>query len=67
MILGEKSYAGGVYSEVFREMKLRILLLQRSPCLRHWVVILTHSLLLIKSILLPNVSFMYHGLMNIYD
>ena len=55
MILGEQSYAGGVYSEVFGAVELRILWLQRSPCLRRWVVILTHSLLLIKTILLPNV------------
>ena len=37
--------------------------MQRSPCLRCWVVHLSHSLLLIKRILLPTlcwVSFMYH-------
>ena len=55
MILGEQSYVGGVYSEVFGAVELRILWLQRSPCFKHSVVTLTHSLLLIKRILIPNV------------
>ena len=37
--LGEKSYAGGLYTEFFGVVELRILWLQRSPCLRRWVVI----------------------------
>ena len=64
MNLGEKSYAGGISSEVFGVVEIRVLWLQRSPCLRRWVVHLSHSLLLIKRILLPTlcrVSFMYHG------
>ena len=41
MNLGEQSYAGGISSE------LRVLWLQ-SPCLRHWVVHLSHSLIVNK-------------------
>ena len=55
MNLGEKSYAGGISSEVFGEVELRVLWLQRSPCFRRWIVILTHSLLLKKRTLIPNV------------
>ena len=37
--LGEQSHGGGFYTEVFGAVELRILWLQRSPCLRRWVVI----------------------------
>ena len=55
MNLGEQIYAGGIFSKVFGAAKLRVLWLQRIPCFRHWVVTLTHSLLLIKRILIRNV------------
>ena len=46
--LGEKSYAGGISSEVFGAAELRVLWLQRSPCLGRWVVHLSHSLIVNK-------------------
>ena len=46
--IGEKSYVAGIYSEVFGAAELRVLWLQRSPCLRHWVVHLSHSLIVNK-------------------
>ena len=41
--LGEKSYAGGLYTEFLWSNELRILWLQRSSCLGRWVVTLTLS------------------------
>ena len=37
--LGEKIHAGGFDKELFGAMELRILWLQRIPCLGRWVVI----------------------------
>ena len=48
MNLGEQSYAGGISSKVFGAEKLKILWLHRSPCLRRWVVHLSHSLIVNK-------------------
>ena len=48
MNFGEKSYAGGISSKVFKAAELRVFWLQRSPCFRRWVVHLSHSLLLIR-------------------
>ena len=48
MNLGEQSYAGGISSEVFEAAEIRVLWLQRSPCLRRWVVHLSHSLIVNK-------------------
>ena len=45
---GEQSYAGGIYSEVFGAVEIKVLWLQRSPCLRLWVVHLSHSLIVNK-------------------
>ena len=48
MNLGEQSYAGGIPSKVFGLVELRFLWLQRSPCLKRWVVHLSHSLIVNK-------------------
>ena len=48
MKIGEQSYACGIYSEVFGVAELRVLWLQRIPCLRRWVVHLSHSLIFNK-------------------
>ena len=41
----EQSYADGLFTESFGAVKLRILWLQRSSCLRRWVVTLTLSII----------------------
>ena len=43
MNLRKQSYASGISSEVFGAVELRVLWLQRSPCLRSYVVLLSHS------------------------
>ena len=48
MNIGDQSYAGGISSEVFGAAKLRVLWLHRSPCLKCWVVHLSHSLIVNK-------------------
>ena len=48
MNLGEQSYADGISSKVFGAAEIRVLWLQRSPCLRRWVVHLSHSLIVNK-------------------
>ena len=48
MNLKEKSYAGGISSEFFGAIELRVLWLQRSPLFRRWVVHLSHSLIVNK-------------------
>ena len=70
MNLGEKIYAGGISSEVFGAAKLRVLWLQRSPCIRCWVVHLSHSLIVNKENYSSNfVLNIFHvsWLMNIFD
>ena len=70
MNLGEKSYAGGLYSEFFGVVELRVLWLQRIPCLRLWVVLLSHSLIVNKEKSSSNIVLsLFHvsWLMNILD
>ena len=70
MNIGEQSYAGGISSESFGAEKLRILCLQRSPCLRRWVVHLSHSLIVNKDNSSSNfVLSLFHvsWLINIFD
>ena len=69
MNLGEQSYAGGKYSKVFGAAELRILWLQRSPCLRHWVVHLSHSVIVNKENSSSNIVLsLFHvlWLMNVF-
>ena len=66
---GEKSYTGGISSESWSN-RTQSPRLQRSPCVRSWVVFLPIHLLLIKRILLPILYcayLMYIGLMNIFN
>ena len=70
MNIGEQIYVGGISSEVFGAAELRILWLQRSPCFRHWVVHLSHSLIVNKENSSSNfVLSLFHvsWLMNIFD
>ena len=48
MNLGEQIDASGISSEVFGAIELRVLWLQRNPCLKCWVVHLSHSLIVNK-------------------
>ena len=67
---GEKSYASGISSNVFEAAKLGFFWLQRSPCLRGWVVHLSHSLIVNKDNSCSNIVLsLFHALwlMNIFD
>ena len=59
-----------VYLESLGAAELRVLWLQRSPCVRSWVVFLSTHYFLIKRILLPMLYCAYHmyiGLMNMFN
>ena len=65
----KKSYAGGITSESW-STRTQSPQLQRSPCVRIWVVFLPIYHLLIKRILLPILYcayLMYVGLMNMFN
>ena len=67
--LGEQSYAGGIPSESWSS-RTQSPRLQRSPCVRSWVVFLYIHLLIIKRILPPILyctCLMYIGLMNMFN
>ena len=58
------------YLQNIGAIEIKVLWLQRSPCIRSWVVFLPIHCLLIKRFLLPNlycVYLMYIGLMNIFN
>ena len=68
-IFEEKSYAFGITSESWSS-RTQFPRLQRSPCVKIWVVFLPIHLLLIKRILLPIMYcayIMYIGLMNMFN
>ena len=68
-ILEEKNYAGGIPLESWSS-RTQSPWLQRSPCVRSWVVFLPIHCLLIKRILIPILycaCLMYIGLMNMFN
>ena len=70
MNIREKSYAGGIFSEVFGAAELRFLWLHRSPCFKRWVVHLSHSLIVNKDNYSSNIMLsLFHvlWLMNIFN
>ena len=70
MNIGEQIYAGGISLEVFGAVEIRVLWLYRIPCLRRWVVHLSHSLIVNKENSSSNFLLsLFHvlGLMNIFD
>ena len=59
-----------VYIQSLGAAELRVLWLQRSPCLRSWVVLLSHSLIVNKENSSSNIVLsLFHvlWLMNVFD
>ena len=59
-----------VYLQSLGAIEIRVLWLQRSPCLRSWVILLSHSLIVNKENSSSNIVLsLFHvlWLMNIFD